>query len=94
MRDLLYFGPFLACIVLQIVMLLKWKRNWFRVALLSLLMVSLILAITITSFIQQSNLWPIVMIFLSPLLLLGMIVLFIAHFLVNCPGQKSQTDKK
>lgn len=79
MNDLINFGPFILAVILEVVILFKWRGKWFWIALLLLLPLLLILAITISGFIQQSNLWPIIMILGSPLLLVLLFVLIILH---------------
>ena len=51
---------------LQIFTLVTWKGKWHKATVLSAVLMGIVLIQTIVGFIQQSNLWPIFLLFLAP----------------------------
>ncbi|HLN28581.1 MAG TPA: hypothetical protein VK395_12635 [Gemmataceae bacterium] len=60
------FGSALAYIPLQLYTGIRWRGAWRIVALVPLLLMIPVFAITGLAFAQQSNLWPIILIFAAP----------------------------
>lgn len=67
--------------VLQAVLLLRWRGRWRQAAALPLLGMMPLLAYTLFALLAGSNLWPLMLIFLTPLALLYLLVLVLARWL-------------
>jgi hypothetical protein len=67
--------------VLQAVLLLRWRGPWRQAAALPLLGMVPLLAYTLFALLAGSNLWPLMLIFLTPLALLYLLVLVVARWL-------------
>lgn len=59
--------PFVAYLFLQAVALLRLRKRWRLAALLPLLPMFVIVVLTIQAYRAESNLWPILLIFASPM---------------------------
>ena len=65
--------------ILQIVAIVKMHGRWRILACLPLVLMLPVLFVTIQGLYQQSNLWPIILIFTGPIVLVYLIVLLIVH---------------
>lgn len=70
-------------VVLQLVTVVSIKRNWRVIAMLPVPIMIGVLLWTIYAYRSGSNLWPIVMIFASPLAILGVLVIWIAMWIAQ-----------
>jgi len=60
---------------LQIFAVFKFRSFWRFLAVLPLLPMGYVLTVTIFAFLHESNVWPILFIFITPLALLYLILL-------------------
>jgi hypothetical protein len=72
-----------AYVPLQIYSGLKWRGGWRIAALLPLFLMVPVFVITGISLAEESNLWPIIMIFASPFGTAYLIILFIIRLFVT-----------
>jgi hypothetical protein len=63
--------------ILQITVLLKWSAEWRKVACLPLLISIPLLVYTLYALYMQSNLWPLMMLFITPITLLILLIIMI-----------------
>jgi len=76
----------IAYLPLQLYAGLKWRGAWRIAALVPLLLMVPVFVFTAVAFFQESNLWPIVLIFLAPLGTVYLVILFIIrHFVTPKP---------
>ncbi len=71
------FFSVIAYVPLQIYAGIKWSGGWRIAALVPLLLMVPVFVFTAVAFAQESNLWPIVLIFAAPLGTIYLIFLFI-----------------
>jgi hypothetical protein len=72
------FAAAIAYVPLQVYTLMSWRGPWRIAALLPTLGMVPIIGITVIALAQESNLWPLLLIFMSPiasLYLFGLVVL-------------------
>jgi len=74
---------FTAYLTLQVLTLCVLKRPIWYLALLPLIPMAFVVVMTLTAYLQASNLWPIVMIFASPLAVLYLLVVGISGVLIQ-----------
>ena len=55
-----------AYFIAQVYTLIKWKGGWRVASIIPAILMSGVLIYTVYAFIQESNLWPLVLIFVSP----------------------------
>jgi uncharacterized membrane protein (DUF2068 family) len=79
---LIYVGiaSALIYIPLQIYALAKWKGEWRMASLFPLLIMVPVYAITYRGSVQHGNLWPVIMIFVSPIAVLLLVWLAVARY--------------
>lgn len=65
--------------ILQFVVLRRVARRWHFWAFLPVLPMGFVLAITVYAFWEGSNVWPILMIFTSPLAVLYLLFILFLH---------------
>lgn len=70
----LFIYPFLQYFALR-----RMCGGWRKLAFLPLVPMSIVLIVTIQGLLQQSNLWPILIIFIAPLALVYLFILLICH---------------
>lgn len=63
--------------ILQITVLLRWSGQWRKIACLPLFISLPLLLYTLYALYQQSNLWPLMMLFITPVALLILLVIMI-----------------
>ncbi|KTD58884.1 hypothetical protein [Legionella shakespearei] len=63
--------------ILQITVLLRWPEEWRKTACLPLLISIPLLVYTLYALYKQSNLWPLMMLFITPITLLILLVIMI-----------------
>jgi hypothetical protein len=73
------FGGILGYPVLQFLSIKRMRGGWRVLALLPLLLMVPVLIVTTVAVVQGSNIWPLVLIFVAPEVLLYLILLLIAH---------------
>ncbi|MCL4681773.1 MAG: hypothetical protein KJZ92_10895 [Rhodocyclaceae bacterium] len=78
-----FWGGVLAYPVLQFFAVKRMRGVWRAFAVLPIFLMGYVFAITVTGFLQESNLWPIVLIFASPVVLLYLGVLMVLHALAK-----------
>ena len=66
-----------AYFVAQCYTLIAWRRGWWRAAAVPLVGMIPIIVVTIQGYRQESNLWPLLLLFAGPLALLYLIVLMV-----------------
>ena len=72
---LLGFGSALAYVPLQIYAGYKWQGGWRIAALMPLLLMVPIFVVTARAFAEESNLWPILLLFASPIATIYLVLL-------------------
>jgi hypothetical protein len=79
---LIYVGIASALIYLplQIYALAKWKGEWRMASLFPLIIMVPVYAITYRGWVQHGNLWPVIMIFVSPIAVLLLVWLAVARY--------------
>jgi len=77
-----FWGGVLVYPVLQFIAVKRMRGIWRVLAFLPLILMAFVFAITIIGFYQESNLWPIVLILVSPLVLVYLVVLLVTHAFV------------
>ena len=77
------FVSAVAYVPLQIYSGLKWRGTWRIAAFLPLLLMVPVFVITGIALAQESNLWPIIMIFAAPFGTAYLIILFIIRLFVT-----------
>lgn len=80
-----WLGPLIALspmlyLLLQIVLPLRWQGGWRTLALLPLALMGPALLFSLFALVAGSNLWPIWMVLLAPLLALYLALLMVARF--------------
>ncbi|HLN26419.1 MAG TPA: hypothetical protein VK395_01595 [Gemmataceae bacterium] len=85
---LIGFGSALAYIALQLYTGIRWRGGWRIVALLPLLLMIPVFVITALAYAQQSNLWPILLIFAAPLGTGYLVILMVIRRSVTQPPYK------
>lgn len=78
-----FWGGVLVYPVLQFFAVKHMRGVWRGFAVLPLFVMGCVFAVTAIGLIQESNLWPIVLIFASPAVLLYLAVLMLLHVLVK-----------
>lgn len=71
--------------VLQVIAIRSMRGRWRYLALVPFLPMAYVIPVTIVAFVQQSNLWPILLIFMAPIALIYLLVLFLTHALWGHP---------
>jgi hypothetical protein len=66
-----------AYIPLQVYTLIKWEGRWRWLALVPLVVILPVIAWTMVGFAQEKNLWPLLLIFASPLASLYLVSLMV-----------------
>lgn len=72
------YGGLLAYPILQALTTWRMQRFWRLLSVVLLVPMALVLVLTIVALIQDSNLWPILLIFTAPLALLYLVLLWLA----------------
>jgi len=85
---LIGFGSALAYIPLQLYAAIRWQGVWRIVALVPILLMIPIFVVTALAFAQQSNLWPILLIFAAPLGTGYLVILMVIRRSVTQPPYK------
>lgn len=65
--------------ILQFIALRRMSGGWRKLAFIPLIPMGILLIVTVKAFLQQSNLWPILIIFFAPLGLVCLAILFACH---------------
>jgi hypothetical protein len=65
--------------ILQFFALKRMQGDWRLIAFLPLLLMAVVFFVTVVALYQQANLWPIILIFASPLSLVYLLFLMIIH---------------
>lgn len=71
--------------VLQYLVARRMRGRWRFWAMLPLGPMGFVLVITVYALLKQSNVWPIPLIFVAPLAVLYLGILFVAHILMSHP---------
>ena len=82
------WGGLLVYPVLQYLALKRLRGVWRNLAFVPLVPMVIVLFVTFLSFFQQSNLWPIFLIFVSPFALVYLVVLLASHWFVMRGARK------
>ena len=77
-----FWGGVLAYPILQFIAVKRMRGGWRVLAYLPLILMAFVFLITIVGFYQQSNLWPLILILVSPLVLVYLIILLVSHSFV------------
>ena len=86
-----FWGGVLAYPILQFIAVKKMRGGWRVLAYLPLILMVFVFVITIVGFYQQSNLWPLILILVSPLVLLYLVILLVSHsFLVRGKNEEQK----
>lgn len=75
-------------IALQVVAWARWKGGWRWAALVPLVVMAGAFAVSLLALFAGSNLWPIWLIFLSPLACLWLLIVFLARWLARRRAQE------
>jgi hypothetical protein len=78
-----FWGGVLAYPILQFFAVKRMRGVWRGLAVLPIVLMGFVFAITVIGVLQESNLWPIVLIFAAPVVLLYLAVLMVLHALVK-----------
>lgn len=73
------FGGILGYPILQFLAIKRMRGGWRVLALLPLILMVPVLIVTTVAVLQGSNIWPLVLIFVAPEVLVYLIILLIAH---------------
>ena len=85
------FWSVLAYPVLQFFAVKRMRGFWRVLAFLPLILMAFVFVVTIIGFYQESNLWPIFLIFVSPLVLVYLVVLLVSHaFFVRSKNEEQK----
>jgi len=77
-----FWGGILAYPILQFIAVKRMHGGWRVLAYLPLILMAFVFLITVVGFYQQSNLWPLVLILVSPLVLVYLVILLVSHSFV------------
>jgi hypothetical protein len=77
------FSAALGYLPLQIIALVKWRGAWRWAAVAPLALMVPVIVYTAYAFAQDSNLWPIVLIFAAPIATFGLGILFVIHYVTT-----------
>jgi peptidoglycan/LPS O-acetylase OafA/YrhL len=77
-----FWGGVLAYPILQFIAVKRMRGGWRVLAYLPLILMAFVFLITIVGFYQQSNLWPLILILVSPLVLVYLVILLVSHSFV------------
>ena len=77
-----FWGGVLVYPILQFIAVRRMKGGWRALAYLPLILMAFVFFITIVGLYQQSNLWPLILILVSPLVLVYLVVLLVSHSVV------------
>jgi len=75
----LMFGAVPAYFVLQTIALWRLRSGWLKASLLPVIPMILVFLYTLDAYNKESNLWPIVLIFISPLAAAYVLVILVIH---------------
>ncbi|HTS51462.1 MAG TPA: hypothetical protein VMH05_26120 [Bryobacteraceae bacterium] len=75
----LMFGAVPAYFVLQVIALWRLRSGWLKASLLPVIPMILVLVYTIDAYNKESNLWPIVLIFSSPVAAAYVLAILVIH---------------
>lgn len=86
-----FWGGVLAYPILQFIAVKRMRGGWRVLAYLPLILMVFVFVITIVGFYQQSNLWPLILILVSPLVFLYLVILLVSHsFLVRGKNEEQK----
>lgn len=86
-----FWGGVLAYPILQFIAVKRMRGGWRVLAYLPLILMVFVFIITIVGFYQQSNLWPLILILVSPLVFLYLVILLVSHsFLVRGKNEEQK----
>jgi hypothetical protein len=74
-----FWGGILAYPILQFIAIKRMQGGWSVLAYLPFILMTFVFLITIVGFVQQSNLWPLILILVSPLVLVYLVILLVGH---------------
>jgi O-antigen ligase len=77
------YGGILGYPILQFLAIKRMRGGWRVLALLPLLIMIPVLVVTFLGLSRGSNLWPIILIFVAPIVFAYLIILFFAHAAVQ-----------
>jgi hypothetical protein len=77
-----FWGGVLAYPILQFIAVKRMRGGWRVLAYLPLILMAFVFIITIVGLYQQSNLWPLILILVSPLVLVYLVILLVSHSFV------------
>ena len=73
------FLCFPAYVIAQIVAIVRLRRGWRWASLVPVIPMIIVVVLTVEALLQQSNLWPVLLLFASPPALGFILVLFAFH---------------
>lgn len=68
--------------ILQYIAIKRMSGVWRVFAYLPLIPMAVVLGVTVMAIFQESNVWPVLLIFVAPVLLLYLLVLFVLRYLI------------
>lgn len=88
-----FWSGVLAYPILQFIAVKRMRGGWRVLAYLPLILMVFVFVITIVGFYQQSNLWPLILILVSPLVFLYLVILLVSYsfFVRGKNEEKKQT---
>ena len=80
------FGGLFGYPILQVRMIRRTRGGWRALAWLPVPLMACVLGVTLYAFAKQSNVWPIILIFISPVVLLYLLILWALHWRFGPPN--------
>jgi len=85
------YGGIFGYPVLQVLAIVRLRGGWRILAFLPLVVMTPVLIVTFVGFHQDSNLWPLYLIFVAPVILAYLIILLVAHAAVRRSSQSGSS---
>ena len=76
------WGGTLGYPILQYIAIKRMSGVWRVFAYLPLIPMAVVIVVTVILLAQESNIWPVVLIFVSPVILVYLIFLLVLHYLI------------
>ncbi|HUG92652.1 MAG TPA: hypothetical protein VML55_17560 [Planctomycetaceae bacterium] len=88
------FGSAIAYVPLQIHAIRNWRGGWRLGAFVPLLLMVPVFVITVVGLVQESNLWPIYLIFLAPVGTGYLVILLVIRRLVTPRPSELEANRR